>query len=80
MSARVCENCGAVLPAGAHFNRSTCRRECKEAIYRQRREEARERPAKRPARPAPPGIDTDAIAAALTVRERAVMATWRAER
>ena len=85
VTARVCENCAAALPAGAHFNRSTCSRTCKESVYRQRRrerrrEEARERPARRPARPDPPSIDTDVIAAALTVRERAVMDAWRAER
>ena len=85
VTARVCSHCAAVLPAGSHPNRSTCSPECKSAIYRQRRrerrrEEARERPTKRPARPAPPPIDTDAITAALTVRERAIMNEWRAER
>ena len=68
VTARVCENCAAALPAGAHFNRLTRSRECKEAIYR--------RPAKRVPRAAPK-INTDTIAASLAARERAIITTWR---
>ena len=75
VSPRACLHCGGPLPAAAHHSRTLCSRTCKEARYRaakrdRRREEARQRPA-------PPSIDTDVIAASLTARERAVMATWR---
>ena len=84
VSPRVCSHCGGRLPAGAHHSRTTCSRTCKEARYRaakrdRRREEARERPARRPARPAK-SVDTDAIAAALAARARAIVDEWRAER
>jgi predicted nucleic acid-binding Zn ribbon protein len=84
VSPRVCSHCGGPLPAGAHPSRTTCSRTCKEARYRaakreRRREEARERTAKRVPRAAPK-IDTDAIAASLTARERAIVTTWRDQR